>query len=317
MNAATSEPMKFSPSPMPTTSGELRRAATTRLGSSASTATRVNAPSSRWHNVRIASVRSPPATSAFSSRWAAISVSVSESSSSPDASTSDRRVAKFSMMPLCTSATRPVAPRWGWALASVGAPWVAQRVCPIPVVDGGSGSSASAFSRLASLPARLRHAMPAVGDQGDPGGVVAAVLQPPQALDDDVLRLLVADVPHDAAHGPESIGPPGGDPGHARRGPVLEQCPPCPTVCREASRPRTSSSTGPRGPSWASTSTSRCRPRRSPGCAAWATSSTSRRSSRSTSRSRGCSACGSRRPDACTASRRSSSTGPSRRGRRS
>ena len=33
MNAATSEPRKFSPSPSPTTSGELRRAATTRDGS--------------------------------------------------------------------------------------------------------------------------------------------------------------------------------------------------------------------------------------------------------------------------------------------
>ncbi len=38
---------------------------------------------------------------------------------------------------------------------SLGAPCVAQRVCPMPVVDGGSGDSSIAFSRLASLPARL------------------------------------------------------------------------------------------------------------------------------------------------------------------
>ena len=35
-------------------------------------------------------------------------------------------------MPLCTTATRPLQSVWGWALASVGLPWVAQRVCPRP-----------------------------------------------------------------------------------------------------------------------------------------------------------------------------------------
>ena len=90
------------------------------------------------------------------------------------------------MMPLCTSATRPSGPRCGCALTSLGAPWVAQRVCPMPVVDAGSGCSASAFSRLASLPARLSEADRAVGDQRDAGRVVAAVLQPAQPLDHDV-----------------------------------------------------------------------------------------------------------------------------------
>ena len=89
---------------------------------------------------------------------------------------------------------------------SFGAPWVAQRVCPIPVVDSGSGASASAFSRLASFPAFFAQAMGVAADQRDPGRVVAAVLEPAQTLDDDVLGLLVADVPHDAAHGRESIG---------------------------------------------------------------------------------------------------------------
>src|SRR5262245_38695258 len=41
----------------------------------------------------------------------------------------------------------------GCALRSLGGPWVAQRVCPIPVVDGGSGRSASSLSRFAILPA--------------------------------------------------------------------------------------------------------------------------------------------------------------------
>ena len=43
----TSEPRKFSPSPSPITSGELRRAPTTTPGWSACTASRVNAPSRR------------------------------------------------------------------------------------------------------------------------------------------------------------------------------------------------------------------------------------------------------------------------------
>ncbi len=44
----------------------------------------------------------------------------------------------------------------------------------------------------------------AIGHQRDPGGVVSAVLEASQALDD--LRLLVADVPHDPAHARESTG---------------------------------------------------------------------------------------------------------------
>ncbi len=99
------------------------------------------------------------------------------------------------MMPLCTSATRPVRPACGWALTSFGAPWVAQRVWPMPVVDAAAAAaSAIAFSRLASLPAflALASAPPSAAvHQGDPRRVVAAVLQPSQAFDHDVLRLPV------------------------------------------------------------------------------------------------------------------------------
>ena len=59
MNAATSEPRKFSPSPRPMTSGELRREATTVCGSSAWIASSVKAPSSCPETIRIATVRSP------------------------------------------------------------------------------------------------------------------------------------------------------------------------------------------------------------------------------------------------------------------
>ena len=82
-------------------------------------------------------------------------MSVSDTITWSSASIRARSAAKFSMMPLCTSAIRPEPPVCGCALTSLGAPWVAQRVCPMPVVEAGSGRSAIAFSRLASLPARL------------------------------------------------------------------------------------------------------------------------------------------------------------------
>ena len=159
MNAATSEARKFSPSPRPTTSGELRRAPTTTSGASTWVATRVNAPSSRWQTARIAagrSIASPSSTRhSSSSRCATASVSVSLVSSWPRSWSSARSWAKFSMMPLWMTATEPVQSTCGWALRSLGAPWVAHRVCPMPVVAGPSGFSASAASRLASLPARF------------------------------------------------------------------------------------------------------------------------------------------------------------------
>ena len=155
MNAATSEPRKFSPSPRPTTSGELRRAPTTTSGWAASQITSVNAPSSCRHTARTASGRSSVCSSSSCSRCATVSVSVSEISSWPVASSLARRAAKFSMMPLWTTAMRPVWSRCGCALRSLGAPCVAQRVWPMPVWATGSGLASSSASRLTSLPAFL------------------------------------------------------------------------------------------------------------------------------------------------------------------
>ncbi len=72
-----------------------------------------------------------------SSRWATTSVSVSLVNSWPRSSSSALSELKFSMMPLWITATLPVQSRCGWALRSFGAPWVAQRVCPMPVVPSG------------------------------------------------------------------------------------------------------------------------------------------------------------------------------------
>ena len=64
--------------------------------------------------------------------WAITSVSVSDTSSTPSATSLARSSAAFSTMPLWTTATWPEASVWGWALTSVGSPWVAQRVWPMP-----------------------------------------------------------------------------------------------------------------------------------------------------------------------------------------
>ena len=143
--------------------------------------------------------------SSAASRCAAHSVSVSLANSTPVASSSARSLAKFSMMPLWITATRPSADRCGWALRSVGPPWVAQRVWPMPVVPGvdavGRRRSASAFSRLASLPARFSVSSDAAVDDGHAGRVVAAVLQPAQPVEHDAQRRPAADVTHDPTHG--------------------------------------------------------------------------------------------------------------------
>ncbi|CFE89724.1 Uncharacterised protein [Mycobacterium tuberculosis] len=83
---------------------------------------------------------------------------MSLANSTPAVSSSRRKTAKFSMMPLWTTAILPAASRCGCALRSVGRPWVAQRVWPRPVVPDSAvdGISATASSRLASRPARRR-----------------------------------------------------------------------------------------------------------------------------------------------------------------
>ena len=73
---------------------------------------------------------------------------------------------------------------------------------PRPVV--GQRGLLDGLLQVGQLAGALVRGDHAIGDQGDAGGVVAAVLQAPQALDDDVTGLLVADVPHDSAHARQS-----------------------------------------------------------------------------------------------------------------
>ena len=156
-NAATSDARKFSPSPRPITSGELRRAPTTRPGCSSCIASRVKAPSRRPTVDRNAATRSPPFSRYSRPRsTAATSVSVSLRNVCPSASSSFLSSEKFSMIPLWMTASSSWSARCGWAFASVGPPWVAHRVCPMPVVPSGSGWSTRSSRSTASLPAFLR-----------------------------------------------------------------------------------------------------------------------------------------------------------------
>ena len=145
-----------SPSPRPTTSGEETFTPTSVPGSSAEHTTREYAPSSSATVARTASARpAAPAASCSSTRCATHSVSVSDTRVCPSFSSRARSERKFSTIPLWITATRPVQSRCGCALRSVGAPCVAQRVCPMPTEPAGGEPSASAASSSASLPARF------------------------------------------------------------------------------------------------------------------------------------------------------------------
>ena len=110
------------------------------------------------------------------------------------------------MMPLWTTTIRPVQSRCGWAFSSVGRPCVAHRVWPIPY-SPSSGLPAMTSSSRASLPALRLQLDVAVADDRDPGRVVAAVLEPAQAVDQNRKQLLAADVSNNSAHESNPFNP--------------------------------------------------------------------------------------------------------------
>ena len=102
--------------------------------------------------------------------------------STPVASSSARSTAKFSMMPLWTTAILPAASRCGCALRSVGLPWVAQRVWPIPVLPIRPARSQPPRGPPRGWPV-AQHAYgppfrPWPSSSGNTRGVVAPVLHP-------------------------------------------------------------------------------------------------------------------------------------------
>ncbi len=87
--------------------------------------------------------------------WATTSVSVSLPNECPPSTSFFFRSAQFSRMPLCTTTMSPVQSTWGWALPELGAPWVAQRVWPMPEAARPGASAATSDLRSAIRPACL------------------------------------------------------------------------------------------------------------------------------------------------------------------
>src|SRR5258705_6318131 len=84
-------------------------------------------------------------------RWAITSVSVWERNRCPSAAKVFRSSRKFSMIPLCTTASFDWQSTCGWALASDGRPWVAHRVWPTPRLPAGRPEAIN-VSRFSILP---------------------------------------------------------------------------------------------------------------------------------------------------------------------
>ena len=102
------------------------------------------------------------------------------------------------MIPLWTTTSDAVAVGVGWAFSSEGRPWVAQRVWPMPS-DARRAALAQHRLRAILMPAGARRTSSrACAEDRDARRVVAAILEPLQALDDDADRALVPDVADDS-----------------------------------------------------------------------------------------------------------------------
>ena len=116
------------------------------------------------------------------------------------------------MMPLCTTAIRWPVSTCGWALRSLGAPWVAHRVCPMPVCPASGRRAAAGQPVQLGVqvldPAGLLGGpqLARLADHRHAGRVVAAVFQPAQALHHHLEGRPGTDVANDAAHALERTG---------------------------------------------------------------------------------------------------------------
>ena len=128
------------------------------------------------------------------------SVSVSEVSVWPRASSPSRSSWKFSMIPLWITVMSPVQSWCGWALRSFGRPWVAQRVWARPSAAWGVRSSERRLQVDELAGPLLDEHLAVLVHEGDPGRVVAAVLEAPKALDQDGASLAGTRVADDSAH---------------------------------------------------------------------------------------------------------------------
>ena len=202
MNAATSLPRKFSPSPRPTTSGELRRAPTTTsgcVGMNGDEGERALQPAAdRAHRLGQVAVSTPAP-----SRCATTSVSVSERS--VDAGVLELGAQRGEVLDDAVVDDGDLA---GWRRgAGARCGRSGRRAWPSGCARcrrslAGSGCSASSFSRLASLPA-LAADLQAAPSGRRPRRRRSRSRGTPAAAGPRRRRrqrLLVTDVTHDSAH---------------------------------------------------------------------------------------------------------------------
>ena len=103
------------------------------------------------------------------------------------------------MIPLWMTVISPVQSTWGWALRSFGP--AVRRPAGVREADAGVGRPVGQRGRqVRELAGALLDEQRAVVEEGDAGGVVAAVLEAPQPLDQDRAGLPGAGVADDAAH---------------------------------------------------------------------------------------------------------------------
>ena len=204
MNAATSLPRKFSPSPRPTTSGLLRRAPTTTPGLSACTARRVNAPSSRCTTLRMAvgEVADPVVLAADELRGD-LGVGLGEELDALGEQLLLQRVEVLddAVVDQGEPVVVAAAVRVGVAVggAAVGRP----AGVPDAGARGGERVRLERRAEVLELAGALLGRDAVVGDQGDARRVVPAVLEPGQPLHHDLEGRVIhgpADVAHDSAH---------------------------------------------------------------------------------------------------------------------
>ena len=184
--------------PRPTTSGDDTFAPTSTPGSPADSTTSEYAPSSRRPIARRRSDRAP-----VQRRLDQVRDHLGVGVGGEHVAVLLERARSawwFSTIPLWMTATRPAQSRCGWAFSSVGgAVGGPTRVAHRRWCRRSARSAPSAESSSASLPARLRTVSPSPSTR-DTRGVIPAILETPQTLQDDGKRLVGADVSDDAAH---------------------------------------------------------------------------------------------------------------------
>ena len=104
------------------------------------------------------------------------------------------------MMPLWTTTILPVQSRCGCAFSSVGRPWRGPARVADAVIARDRARPRCTSSRFDSLPALRRRSTCAVAHDRHARRIVAAVLEPPQAVDEHRHDFFRPDVSDDAAH---------------------------------------------------------------------------------------------------------------------